>query len=203
MRGPSCRSDRFATNAIVMKGLSCPCCPVSYPRPWFDIAGFLQRTFGSCDTDWRSDSACRRRKSSIIARTLPWNCFAYSSRICRTSDKIESRAIVFPHELIWSADDGHYKTEIFAHLMNYRLVHCVGNVGAVPREQIVHSVNHTDRNMGGICQCAIRKCKTIDQRHHEIIGRRHGLEHRNSIDRFKPSSCSIRIATRSFEQHGV
>ena len=174
-----------------------------YPPFPSDIIGVLRRGFGLRDTDSRSDSACRRRKSSIIARTSPLNCRAYSSRMRRTSERIGSRTIVVTHELIRSTYYRHRETENVAYIMNYRLERCISNMCAVPCKQVVHAVNDRDGNVGSVDQRTIWKSKTIDQRQSDFIGFGQRVEHGNSIENPKPPYHRIGITCRSFEQDCV
>ena len=128
-----------------------------------ELTEALRRGFGGRVTDLRPDSACRLRKSSIMARTSPLNCREYSSRMRQISEMIGSGAIVVTHELIGSANNGHWISVTVTYIVNNRLIRCVGNMRAVPREQVVDTVNNAYCNMCRIRQCSIRESQTVDQ----------------------------------------
>jgi len=87
--------------------------------------------------------------------------------------------------------------------MNDRLIHCIGNMRAVPREQIVHAVNDADGDMGRIRQRSNWKRKTVDQGQNDFINFGQRIEHRNPIENLQPPFCGIRITAGSFEQDGI
>ena len=87
--------------------------------------------------------------------------------------------------------------------MNDRLERCIGNVRAIPSEQIVHAVNDADGNMGRIRQRTIWERKTIDEGHHDFISFGQRVEHWNPIENFQPPFRGIRITSGSFEQDGI
>ena len=114
-----------------------------------ELTEALRRGFGGRVTDLRPDSACRLRKSSIMARTSPLNCREYSSRMRQISEMIGSGAIVVTHELIGSANNGHW---ISVTVTYTRLLHKSWHV-IVTRTPTFRVANASQNS-----PCSIRPC---------------------------------------------
>jgi len=147
---------------------------------------------------------CLFRKSANILCTSKLNCLASCSRTSLTSETIGSSHIeLLPHQFFWSANDRHTISLPVTDNCRPSDYLSVGEVFAVPCQNVVHIVDCGNCDMSGIPDCIGRNgtagydccCKRFS-----LFG---DLKYRKIADDCHPCFRLFRVSSRCLIKHDL
>ncbi len=158
------------------------------------------------ETVGRPDACCRFRAAALIVRILPSQASEMCSRVLCMASIVVSPAwvrlvlLVIEH-LLGGADDRHPATQVVQDLMYSWRYPCIGNMCAVPRQQVVYpvighqgNVQRVKLGLGGQDgACHDLLCDSVNLR-----GK---VQQRKTIQCQEPLSRQVRVAIGRLVEH--